>query len=163
MNNRLKWILCLLLSYTFLSLAQAQTISGYIEPIKILPLNLVLLSKLDSGADSSSLNAKNIHFIQKEQLWVSFDIYDHNLQLKKALYPLYTMTTIKNRETENAPATKRPVILMKVQLGKKVALIKVNLINRAHFNYSFLLGREALVQFDTLINPGKTGLNPLSA
>ena len=68
---------------------------------------------------------------------------------------------IKNRAEETLASRtklirqsiKRPVVLMAVKLGNQTKTIRVNLTNRKHFIYPMLLGREAIVAFNGIINP----------
>ena len=47
----------------------------------------------------------------------------------------------------------RPVVLMHIKLGEKERVIRVNLTNRKRFIYPLLLGREAIIAFDGIIDP----------
>ena len=51
---------------------------------------------------------------------------------------------------------KRPVVLMRIELGGKLRSIAVNLTNRKRFNYPLLLGRDAINLFSGLIDPSTT-------
>ena len=48
---------------------------------------------------------------------------------------------------------RRPVVLMNIRLGNKTRTIRVNLTNRKHFIYPMLLGREAILAFDGVVDP----------
>ena len=48
---------------------------------------------------------------------------------------------------------KRPVVLMRVKLANQEQTIRVNLTNRKRFLYPLLLGREAIITFQGLIDP----------
>jgi hypothetical protein len=50
---------------------------------------------------------------------------------------------------------KRPVVSMPIQLGHETRTIRVNLANRKRFTYPLLLGREALVAFNGVIDPAQ--------
>jgi hypothetical protein len=71
---------------------------------------------------------------------------------------------MKNRASESPDQQqedKRPLIAMQICLGHQVNIIKVNLMDRQNFNYSFLFGREAMRQFKIVMDPSKKYLNPL--
>jgi hypothetical protein len=66
---------------------------------------------------------------------------------------------IKNRTDEShsykllRKSVLRPVVLMEVKLGHKIRKIRVNLTNRKHFIYPMLLGREAILAFNGIVDP----------
>ncbi len=51
---------------------------------------------------------------------------------------------------------KRPVVRMLIQLGEQQQSIRVNLTNRKRFLYPLLLGREALIAFNGVVDPALT-------
>ncbi|MDR3477830.1 MAG: RimK/LysX family protein [Gammaproteobacteria bacterium] len=135
---------------------EALSIKGYVEDILIMPDNILLSAKLDSGADTSSLNAQHIRISKRSgQDWVEFDVLDKNT-VHHLSYIVLKKVSIKNRSgeiTNTAQAASRPLIAMDVCLGGRIEKIKVNLVDRSQFKYPFLLGREALAQYDVLIDP----------
>lgn len=145
-------------------LASNKAVTGYIERVMLLPDNIVLEAKLDTGADVSSLDAKNIHYyLFKNNKWIEFDIYNHKNFIAHEQYKLLRMTSIQKRSAEGSSlnADKRPVIKMKLCFENKVRDIEVNLVNRENFSYSFLFGREAMQQYDILIDPSQKYLNKI--
>lgn len=59
------------------------------------------------------------------------------------------------RAGENLAAEpiKRPIVLINVKIGEKIRAIPVNLTNRKRFNYPLLLGRDAIIAFNGLVDP----------
>jgi hypothetical protein len=161
MNNLVWFISLMLMSVS----AVAGNTNGYLEKVMLLPDNIVLDAKLDSGAATSSLNVKHVKIFKKNtQQWVAFDIYAKQKLLKHDAYPLLKMISIKNRASENTGSyqeDKRPLIAMRICLGQQVKTVAVNLMDRQNFNYPFLFGRQAMRQFNILMNPSKKYLNPL--
>jgi len=52
-----------------------KTIMGWLEKVVILPYKIELTAKLDSGADRSSIHARNIEIFEKDGAkWVSFTL-----------------------------------------------------------------------------------------
>ena len=64
---------------------------------------------------------------------------------------------IRAGETQASPLLRksihRPVVLMRIKLGEIEQVIRVNLTSRKRFIYPLLLGREAIIAFNGLIDP----------
>jgi hypothetical protein len=132
---------------------------GYIEKATLVDQDLTLSAKLDTGAKSASLNASHIKEVEKHgKPYLSFIVPSKEGD-KHFECEYIGKINIKNRADENQTKklfryfVKRPVVLMKVQLGQKTQMIRVNLTNRKHFIYPMLLGREAIVAFNGTVNP----------
>lgn len=143
-------------------MAENKHIYGYVEKVSFPDKNLTLSAKLDTGAKSASLNATDIKEIDiKGVPYLRFTVptpsgnYIFECEYKGKV-------KIKVRSGENgselvphAPI-KRPVVLVKVQLGDEIKTLKVNLTNRKRFNYPLLLGRESIVAFNGMVDPALT-------
>lgn len=140
----------------------ATQIYGYVEKISLLDKNLILSAKLDTGAKSASLHATHITEINVKGIpYLRFTVptktgdYTFECEYKGRV-------KIKVRSGENgsellphAPI-KRPIVLLNIQLGNQVKTIKVNLTNRKRFLYPLLLGRDAIIAFNGIIDPALT-------
>jgi hypothetical protein len=143
-----------------------QTVFGYIEKVTLVDNDLTLSAKLDTGAKSASLNASHIKEITKHgKSYLSFIV--PSKQGDKHFECEYIgKVNIKNRAEERRAlkllriSVKRPVVLMAVRLGNQTKTIRVNLTNRKHFIYPMLLGREAILAFNGVINPSKRYIHP---
>ena len=131
---------------------------GYIEKATLIDNDLTVSAKLDTGAKSASLNATHIKEVTKnEKHYLTFIVPSR--QGDKFFECEYIgKVNIKNRAEENhstllRKSVRRPVVLMNIRLGNKTRTIRVNLTNRKHFIYPMLLGREAIVAFDGVIDP----------
>ncbi len=143
--------------------ADTKIIYGYVEKATLVDKGMVLSAKLDTGAKSASLSAINIsEVLQAGKLYLRFTVLGKNEE-KEFTSEYLGRVKIKVRDGENggnAPAAphkpvsiKRPVVLMTLQIGDKIRKIPVNLTNRKRFNYPLLLGRDAIIAFDGLIDP----------
>ncbi len=137
--------------YAFLSReAFAKQTYGYVEKIKL--NHHVLSAKLDTGAKSSSLNAKMIKIFKKgSQSFVSFYVPSLKKNLER---PLIGYVFIKPRRVEKL--MRRPVVALSVQLGKEKVRVDFNLANRTRFNYPVLLGRNALIKLHAVVDASQT-------
>ncbi|PFG45552.1 hypothetical protein ATG66_3845 [Vibrio sp. ES.051] len=115
--------------------------AGHIEVAQVEGMSFPV--KLDTGADVSSINAKNIkQFKQDGKNLVSFT-YENDLGMtKKFTREVVDVMRIKAKKGEKANV--RPVVEMQVKLGELEKKIRVNLQNRGRFHYSMILGKNFL-------------------
>lgn len=151
-------------SLIFVTPAFSERIAGVNEVVTLLPDNIQMEAKFDTGADTSSLDANGIEYFTKDnQDWVRFTI-DRNLNGKDYLleYPIARHVRIVARiPAEGAsikPHHKRPVINMDICIGNQQKTIEINLTDRENFKYPFLLGASALAKFDLLVDAGEKHL-----
>ena len=139
--------------------ADEKIIYGYVEKTTLVDKNLSLSAKLDTGAKSSSLSAINIEEFEKNgKTYLRFTVPSKagNVEF---VSEYIGRVKIKARVGElpipgaKAKTLKRPVVLMRIQLGDKERSIAVNLTNRKRFNYPLLLGRDAINLFNGLVDP----------
>lgn len=148
----LTFFLTLLLLFTEQSFASTKTVFGYIEKAVIVDKNITLPAKLDTGAKSSSLHAINITKIEKDgKSYVRFTV---PYQGKEVTFVSECIGSVSIKpRTGEMEHIMRPVVMMKVKLGSQEQVIRVNLTNRAHFIYPLLLGRQAIIAFNGLVDP----------
>lgn len=132
--------------------SNTKSVYGFIEKATLVDQGVTLPAKLDTGARSSSLHAIHIHKVKREgKTYVQFEVpYEGGSTTITCLY--YGKVKIKPRAQEIEHIT-RPVVWLKIRLGDKEQLIRVNLTNRANFIYPLLLGRQAIVAFNGMIDP----------
>lgn len=151
-------LLCLLL-LPGLSLATQKTVYGLNEYAQLHNLDLQVPAKLDTGAKTASLSARDIaRFKRDGEPWVRFylaidDVHSHPIER-----PLARTSKIKRRAGDYDPEeektyTARPVIELDICMGQALRKIEVNLTDRSAFQYPLLIGSEALKRFSALIDP----------
>ncbi|MGI2993166.1 ATP-dependent zinc protease family protein [Vibrio alginolyticus] len=115
--------------------------AGHIEVAEVEGMSFPV--KLDTGADVSSINAKNIKQFKKDgKDMVSFT-YENDLGMKQVFTkPVVDVMRIKAKKGEKANV--RPVVEMHVKLGELEKKIRVNLQDRGRFHYSMILGKNFL-------------------
>ena len=123
--------------------AQEKHIIGWIETVQILPENLSLPAKIDTGADHSSLNAINQEEFRKgKEKWIRFSIPLENDRAVRLERPILRKARIKRK---GATSLKRPVVLFDLCVGTLYKKdVPVNLANRSRFKYPMLIGRSFL-------------------
>ena len=133
---------------------------GFIEKATLVDKDLVLSAKLDTGAKSASLNAKNILVtIVNNKTYLSFIVPSKEGDISfQCEYVGDVNIKVRAGEAQPNPLLRkksitRPVVLMRMKLGIQERTIRVNLTNRKRFIYPLLLGREAILAFNGLIDP----------
>ena len=150
--------LCLL-ALPGLSLGAEKTVYGLNEYAELAGINLQVAAKLDTGAKTASLSARDIKRFKRDgESWVRFylaidDAHSHPIER-----PLARVSKIKRRSGDYDPEsdknyTLRPVIALEICMGKALRTIEVNLTDRSAFQYPLLIGSEALKRFDALVDP----------
>ncbi|RQO55195.1 ATP-dependent zinc protease [Pseudomonas sp. KBW05] len=151
-------LICLLL-VPGLGVAAEKTVYGLNEYAKLAGIDLEVAAKLDTGAKTASLSARDIkRFKRNGESWVRFYLaidtaHSHPIEL-----PLARVSKIKRRAGDYDPDegknyTARPVIALDVCMGTALRSIEVNLTDRSTFQYPLLIGSEALKRFDALVDP----------
>ena len=142
-----------------LGIAAEKTVYGLNEYAKLAGIDLEVAAKLDTGAKTASLSARDIkRFKRNGESWVRFYLaidtaHSHPIEL-----PLARVSKIKRRAGDYDPDegknyTARPVIALDVCMGTALRSIEVNLTDRSTFQYPLLIGSEALKRFDALVDP----------
>ncbi|CEL31925.1 MULTISPECIES: ATP-dependent zinc protease [Pseudomonas] len=122
----------------------------------------VLKAKMDTGALTASLSAKDIEtFTRDGDDWVRFRLATKDASNKVYEHKVARISKIKSRsdedddERETTEAAKRPVVDLELCLGNVKRTVEVNLTDRSHFNYPLLIGAKALREFDAAVNPAR--------
>ncbi|MBA54164.1 MAG: hypothetical protein CMK89_06900 [Pseudomonadales bacterium] len=142
-------------------------ILGWIENIYLQPSGMKTKAKLDTGAKTSSIHAKNIeHFEKDGEPWVRFQ-FASNTKLKEEKY---TNGKSKKVVTLEAPITRRalikrhkhtslerPVVELPFTIAGVEYTAEFTLTDRSKFLYPVLLGRRFLKHV-AIVDPGNTFL-----
>ena len=142
-----------------LSPAAEKTVYGLNEYVSLTELDLQVAAKLDTGAKTASLSARDIKRFKRDgETWVRFylaidDAHEHPIER-----PLARISKIKRRAgdfdpDEDKTYTARPVIELQLCMGKARRTIEVNLTDRSAFQYPLLIGSEALKRLNAVVDP----------
>ncbi len=141
--------------------AAEPTVYGRYEYIKLPELDQTFKAKMDTGALTASLSAKDIETFKKDgDDWVRFRLATKDASDKVYEHKLARISKIKSRADEedgeeSAEVVKRPVIAVRMCLDGTDRIIEVNLTDRSSFNYPLLIGAKALREFDAAVNPAR--------
>lgn len=153
-------ITCLFFSFliTISYAKQAKTIMGRVEKVTLLPEQLVVNAKMDTGAFFSSIQATEIKkFKKNNKQWVSFVLQHDNIN-KKLIRPYIGNSKIKRRMTQTQSSLNyesRPIVSMDFCLNHHHFQAPVSLANRHYFKYPLLIGRNLMQKLNIMIDPSQ--------
>jgi hypothetical protein len=135
---------------------QEKVIMGWLETVFLLPTNVRVVAKLDTGAKTSSVHARSVeHFTLQGKEWVRFRFQaergDSTITLER---PLVRTAVIKERQSSS---TTRDVVMLAICKNGHVYETEFTLNDRSNFNYPILLGRSFLENV-ALVDAGETFL-----
>ena len=124
----------------------ARVIAGWVEKVRIDNKDFDVKAKLDTGARTSSINARNIQsFKINGARWVKFTLIledskdnKHEIEMEK---PRLRRTNIKNHDGEH---DKRHVVDFEVCFNGRKFTTEFTLADRREYIYDVLLGRQFL-------------------
>lgn len=157
----MKPLLALLSLLALPVMAAEPTLYGRYENIGLPEIDQTLKAKMDTGAYTASLSAKDIELFSRDgEEWVRFRLATKDADGKVYEHKLSRISKIKSRIDEedegDAPElSKRPVVDLELCLGDVKRTVEVNLVDRSHFNYPLLIGAKALREFKAAVNPAK--------
>ena len=116
--------------------AEEKLTIGFVEDVILLPWGVRLPARIDTGAASSSLDARELKVEENVAEFKLPDAYG-GLRLRLPVVGWKTIRTSESRE-------RRPVVEMEICLGPKPLRIKTNLNDRSMVKYPLIIGRNAL-------------------
>jgi len=117
-------------------------VAGVIEPIAIGPSGFVIDAKLDTGADTCSLSARDLQPFERDGAqWVRFRVAGRDGQSETIEAPVVRTVRIKR---ENGSSPPRPVVRLPICLAGVQREVEVSLADRRRFAYPALVGRNFL-------------------
>ena len=137
-----------------------KTVVGAVEHIRILPQDLVVTARIDTGADSNSLSATNLVYLERDgDDWVRFDVETgeetHTLERRVRRH-------VRVFQQSDVDGKRRPVVRLRIQLGETLGNFEFNLSDRTHLRHPVILGRSLLVDLMT-VDVSREFLQPLPA
>ena len=127
-------------------LPDGRLIVGGVEHVAIDPPGISYTARVDSGANTSSLDARNlVVFERDEERWVRFDLrpkdgVEEPVSIEK---PVERFVLIS--QTNSPKPDRRPVVKMLMSIGGQENLIEFTLRDRSSMTHAILLGREYLL------------------
>ena len=115
---------------------------GEIENIYLPELKLILKARIDTGATSTSIDARNIVAFERDGAkWVRFEIIGADEKPITVKKPIQKIISIKQHKGK---AEKRFVIKMRLNITNLSIYGDVSLTDRSKYNFPVLIGRNFL-------------------
>lgn len=132
-------------------LSDCKRIIGNVEKVRLAPPNVVLKARIDTGAKTTSIDARNIIPFERDgKQWVRFVIIaeekEHTIERK-------VIRTVQIKR-HSADSQDRYVVKMRIVLGDVSQLISVTLNDRDAYQYPVLIGRNFLRDY-CIVDVGK--------
>lgn len=135
---------------------------GRRENVWVEDLQLALPARVDTGAETASLDARNIVPFERDgKAWVRFDIRDPESEKMLSLERRMVREALVVQASSDEPE-RRPVIELGIQLGSVRQLAEFTLSDRSHLDYQMLVGRNILRDV-MLVDVSAVNLVPLPA
>ena len=135
-------------------------IIGWVENIHLDAIENTIKAKLDTGAETSSLDAEIVSIEDKETEngkyehgKVIFTVTTDDGEKKTLKRIIRRWVRIKKKE---GGYIRRPVVRLNVCLAGVMITEEVNLSERSHFLYPFLIGRNMLKAGHVVVDSSKT-------
>ena len=154
MYNKIKWALIAMILSSVVNAAERDftpsapvpsRVLGWVEKAMILPGHLVMNAKMDTGALTSSLDAKGLTSFQRDgKDWVRFDVetQDDN---DKVISQSFEREIVREVTLRGAGGKDdRPVVLMKICIGDQIYEEQFTLRDRGEMKYPLLIGRRTI-------------------
>lgn len=119
---------------------------GWIEDAVLLPEEVMVKAKMDTGALTSSLDAKDIeHFKREGAHWVRFKVEVTDARTKDTVTSEFERPVLRNIKVRGAGGVDhRPVVEMSICIGDQRYDEEFSLRNRGKMLYPVLIGRRTL-------------------
>ncbi len=122
--------------------AEGMVVLGRVERLRLEPPGLAFEARIDTGASTSSLDARRIETFERDgEPWVRFEVLPSDGGGRVAIErPQARSATIVQASGE----TSRPVVELQVTLGGRSETVEFTLADRGHLSYPVLIGRNFL-------------------
>lgn len=126
---------------------KGKTILGELEWLWFDAINTNFRARIDTGATTSSLNASDIQEYERDgKTWVRFKLA-HLKDESDATEPESTIEApvkrwVKIRQVSSELLERRPVVELRIRLGKINEKTQFTLADRSHMEFPVLLGRD---------------------
>lgn len=117
-------------------------IIGGIEPVYILPMKTPFQARIDTGAETSSMDVTDLKTFERDgEKWVSFVLVNRETRETHRFEKELTRHTTIKRVNDHE---KRPIVLLDIKFGNEIVSAEFSLTNRSKFEYQALIGRNIL-------------------
>jgi hypothetical protein len=111
---------------------------GAVENVVLLPWGITMPARIDTGAATSSLDARNL---TTKGNTVEFNL-PQQYGGRRISLPILKWKTVKSAGTKN----QRPVVVVEMCIGPKRIRTQVNLNDRSNVKFPLIIGRNTLMR-----------------
>ncbi|QYJ96035.1 RimK/LysX family protein [Shewanella alkalitolerans] len=131
-------------------------ILGAVEHVYVDEIKAGFETRIDTGAESSSLDAHNIILFERNgKQWVRFDVFTQGADKPSQTFESKVERFVRIKQDADDKNDRRPVIHAHLQIGNYKAETDLNLVDRSHLDYQLLLGRK-FMQDIAVVDVGQT-------
>ncbi len=124
--------------------ALEKLVVGDVEDVRFENIDIVLRARIDTGASTSSLDARDIGSFERDgDRWVRFTVLDPDSGEPIVLERPRSRRVRILQATADEPE-RRPVVELRVTLGDNTQTAEFTLSNRSNLEYPVLIGRNIL-------------------
>jgi hypothetical protein len=117
---------------------------GALEEVWLPDPKLALTARIDTGAETSSLDAHNIELFERDgRRWVRFEINNPKTGKAESL-ERRLRRTVGIQQSGASETKRRPVVRMGIVIGRSNQTAEFTLSDRSHLGYQILIGRNIL-------------------
>lgn len=122
----------------------AKLLIGELEEVWLENLQLALPARIDTGAETASLDARNIEVFERDgRRWVRFEIL-HPVSGEALVMERRLKRMVSIIQANSPEAERRPVIKLDITIGHISQTAEFTLSDRSHLDYQVLVGRNIL-------------------
>jgi hypothetical protein len=137
----------------------SKIVIGALEYVRLVPPNVVLKARIDTGAKTTSIDARDVTPFERDgKQWVRFVCVSGE---KEYTIERKVVKTVQIKR-HGAESQDRYVVKMRIILGNVSQLISVNLSDRDDYKYPVLIGRNFLRDFFMVDVAKKYQFKPMS-
>ncbi|KGE04216.1 ATP-dependent zinc protease family protein [Pseudohaliea rubra] len=132
---------------------------GRREEVWIEDLQLALPARIDTGAETASLDARNIREFERDgDQWVRFDLV-HPASGEPLALERPVARVVRILQSSSQEAERRVVIELGIVLGHVRQLAEFTLSDRSHLDFQMLVGRNILKDL-MIVDVGQSNIAP---
>ncbi|WKE64500.1 RimK/LysX family protein [Gallaecimonas kandeliae] len=118
---------------------------GALEKVRLHPSDVVLTARIDTGATSASLDARDIHKFEREGVdWVRFQVPTDDQGSQYMEVEREVVRWVRVIQSNSEEGERRPVVEFKFDIGPISQQAEFNLSDRSHLEFPVLIGRNIL-------------------
>lgn len=124
--------------------SSTKMVVGGLEAVWFPDLGLELTARIDTGAETASLDAREIQQFERDgKPWVRFTILNPKTDTPETL-ERRLVRTVGIYQSGAAEATRRPVVKLGILIGQVEQTAEFGLSERSHTGYQVVIGRSIL-------------------